>query len=366
MSRETAVELFGLQDKSAGGRTSLTTPQKAALVLAALGPEIAGPIIEKVGDQHLVAFAEAYAHLDDVPRDDLLAVIREFVGKIGAEDEAGLGALGGFEQARELIARVKGPDGAIKLLDAVDAPGGRSVWQKLDDESDEAIAAFLEKQNPQTVAVTLSRMNPDKASSVLGRLSPDIAEAAIIRLSKPIAVRREALNVLSQMIEKEFLAPLRKASKTQKPGLMLGGLMNNLPPDKRDNFLRFIEEKTPDIVNDVRSCILTFQDVPTRVPPNAIPTVVREMDGQAFLKAVKYGKQNAPETVEFIFKNISQRMKQQYEEEMEKLTQVTVPDAEAAQALFMTTVRRLVSEGEFKLIEIAKPEEEEEQQVAYI
>lgn len=347
---------------AANGRAPLTPAQKAALVIAALGPDAAGPIIEKVGDRHLRAFAEACAHLAKVPREELIAVVGEFIGKLGGESQ---GTMGGLDQARELIARVKGPDGAARILDDIDAPGGRTVWQKLDDEADDAIAAFLEKQHPQTVAVILSRMSPDKASSVLDQLNPEAAEDAIIRLSKPIAVRREALNVLAQTIEKEFLAPMRRAAKTQKPGLMLGGLMNNLSPDRRDNFLRFIEEKTPDILDDVRSCILTFQDVPARVPPNAIATIVREMEGPAFLKAMKYGRQNAAETVEFVFKNISQRMKQQYEEEMEGLKQVTVPEAEAAQALFMSTVRRLVAEGAFKLIEIARPEEEE-QQVAYI
>ncbi|MBI1366986.1 MAG: hypothetical protein GC153_13645 [Alphaproteobacteria bacterium] len=343
------------------GALTLTAPQKAALVIAALGPEAAGPIMEKVGDKHLKAFAEAYARLQDVPRSQLILVAREFVSRIGKSDDT---IKGGFEDARALIAKIKGEEDAAKLLEDIDAPDGRSVFNKLDKVDDKAIAEYLESQHPQTVAVILSRMNSDKASSVLSVLKKEVAEDAIMRLSKGVSVRREALRVLEETIDREFLAPARNASKAKKPGLAIGGLMNNLSPDKREAFLKFIEEKTPDIVEDVKSCILTFEDIPARVPPNAIPLVVRQMDADAFLKAMKYGRKNAPESVEFIFKNISQRMKQQYEEQMDALKQVTLADAEAAQALFMSTVRQLVAEGEFQLVKPADPEQEEE--VAYI
>lgn len=341
-------------------KAGFTAPQKAALVIAALGPEAAGPIIERIGDKHLKAFAEAYAHLQKIPRKELLAVVGEFVGHLADESDE---MKGGFDEARELLAHFKGGESTTKLLDDVDAPGGRSVWQKLEGVADDAIARYLEKQNPQTVAVILSRLDTDKASSVLGNLPPAMAQQAIVRLSRPMAVRREALKVLGDAVDRDFLAPARAAAKAKRPGLAIGAMMNNLSAEQRDEFLKFIETQTPDIIADVKSCILTFQDLPSRLPPNACPLVVREMEADAFLKAAKYGKQNAPETIEFIFKNISQRMKQQYEEQIEALKQVTVADAEAAQAALMSTVRRLVSSGEIALNKIETGEEE---QVAYI
>ena len=56
-------------------------------------------------------------------------------------------------------------------------------------------------------------------------------------------------------------------------------------------------------------------------------------------------------------------MKQQYEEQMAALKQVTLADAEAAQALFMSTVRKLVASGEITLVKVDTGEAE---QVAYI
>lgn len=337
------------------GSTGFTAPQKAAMIIAALGPDAAGPIIERIGDKHLRAFAEAYAQLRTVPRRHLVAVVSEFLNELGGEDGE---VRGGFEEARALISRFKSEETATKVLDEV--PGGRSVWEKLADVEDTALAEYLAGQQPQAAAVILSRIDAEKASSVLGHFEPDFARRTLVRLAKPMPVRKEALNVLAEAVERDFLAPLRRASKAVRPGQMIGAMMNNMPEDKRDSLLEIIAAETPDILEEVKAQILTFKDIPARVPANAVPLVVREVDTDVFLKAVKYGRQNAPEAVEFIFKNISQRLGQQYQEQIEALKPVPVAEAEACQGQFMAAVRRLVAAGEFELNRIETDEADDE------
>lgn len=327
-----------------------TSSEKAALILAVLGPEAAGPVIERVGDQHLRAFAEAFARLKTIPREELAAVVEEFLSHFQTSDTA---LKGGFEEAKVLIEHFKGADPTKRLLEDVSAPGGPTVWQRLDGVTDSATAGYLKTQHPQVIAVVLSKLNTEKASSVLGKLDIDLARKVVRRLAAPMPVRKEALRVLAETIERDFLLPAKKQAKVHKPGEMVGALMNNLPTEKRDALLKFIEEDSPDIFDDVKSVILTFQDIPSRVPANAIPMLVREVEADMFLKAVKYGKHNAPEAVAYIFKNISQRMGQQYEEQMSAMKQVTVTDAEAAQTQLMAGLRRLVQSGEITLVEPA-------------
>ena len=344
--------------RNAPQRAAFTAPQKAALVIAALGPDAAKPIMEQVGDKHMRAFAEALAHLRDIPKEDLLAVVSEFVARLGARD--GL-MKGGFEEARNLIAHFQDEEHATKLLDDVDAPGGRTVWQKLEDVDPKAFAAWLDAQDPQAVTVVLSRLDADKASTTLGLLAPDMARTVLIRLTKPVNVRREALRVLEETIEREFLAPMRKKANLSDSSELVGSMLNNLPEEKRAAMLEILAKETPEILDSVKAYILTFKDIPARVPPNAVAKVVREVEVDVFLKAAKYGKQNAPEAVEYIFKNISQRMGQQYEEQIAALKGVTLAEAEAAQAEIMTAVRRLVAAGEFQLVKLEKPGAEAEE-----
>ncbi|MCA8897039.1 MAG: hypothetical protein KDA48_17400, partial [Amphiplicatus sp.] len=135
-------------------------------------------------------------------------------------------------------------------------------------------------------------------------------------------------------------------------GEMIGAMLNNMSEEKRAGLLAFIEQSSPDILADVKSAILTFADIPTRVPVKAVPQITREIDVPTLLKAVKYGRQNAPETVEFLFANISQRLVQQYEEQMKDMKPVPMAEAEAAQAEIMVAVRKLVAEGVFELTKL--------------
>jgi len=67
---------------STGNDTSgidLTPPQKAAIILASLSPEFAGPIVERISDDNIQRFLKALRQLRDVPREKILAVIADFI-----------------------------------------------------------------------------------------------------------------------------------------------------------------------------------------------------------------------------------------------------------------------------------------------
>ena len=334
----------------------LTAPQKAALVIASLGPDNAGPIIERISDKHLRAFTRAYAHLQSIPRTELKAVVEEFVGQLTKEDND---FKGGFDETRELLGQFKTSDEIIRLMDDINVPGGDSIWVKLERADDHQFADYLMKQSPQIIAVVLSKLNTEKASTILNNLDSEIAGDVLVRLSKPMKVNMQALDKLSETIEKEFLAPMRKSAKEHKPGEMIGSMLNNIMSEKRDALLEVISSSAPDIIGDVRKAMLTFQDMSERVPPNAVPLAIKEIELQEFLQAMKFGRENAPESVDFIFKNISQRMAKQYEEEMEELKPIAVKDAEALQAKFMSVIRKLAASGEITLIDLPSDDEEE-------
>lgn len=336
----------------------LSAAQKAALVIAALGPEAAGPIIERIEDKHLRAFARAYAHLRSIPKEILQGVVEEFVGRLNV---ASNDLKGGYEETRELLSQFISSDDITRLMDDIDAPGGQTLWEKLERAPDEAFAKYLQKQNPQLVAVVLSKINTEQASRLLDLFEPDLTRQVIMRLSKPIKARPEVLKVVSETLERDFLTPLRRTTKTRDPGEMIGAMMNNIGSEKRESLLNFITESVPGILRGVKKSMLTFQDIPERLPANAVSMVIKELETNDFLQAVKFGKQNAPSSVEFIFKNISQRMAQQYEEQLENLKKVSVEDAEKTQALFMMAVRRLAAAGEITLLEPEVEEESEEE-----
>ena len=338
---------------------ALTPPQKAALVIAALGPDAAGPVLERIGDEHLHSFTRAYVHLQSVPKIALQAVVKEFIEQLTEDDDS---INGGFEKTRELLSKFIDPNDVDRLMNNIDASGGQDVWGKLVDAGDEALAEYLASQKPQLVAVVLSKIDTEKASRVLDLFDTEIAGKVILCLSKPLDVDESTLQILGDTIERDFLAPMEVTSESHDPSSMIGSMMNNIMSEKREELLSFIADSAPEILHGVKKSMLTFQDIAVRVPPNAIPIAIREVELEEFLQAVKFGKENAPSSVEFILANISQRMAAQYQEQMEELKTITAKEAEAAQSSFMSVIRKLGASGEIQLIDPASEDEAEEQE----
>lgn len=344
---------------------SLTASQKAALVLAALGPELAGPIMERIDEKHLRAFAKTYAKMQKIPQAALTVAAQEFVGNLSKEEGGGV-VEGGFDKARELLGNVLDTDNLMKLMDEVDAPGAQSVWEKMERVSDDKLVEYLSTQNPQLIAVILARINLETASRLLDLMDSEVAQNVILRLTKPIDVKPHILKILEDTIERDFLAPMRKVVVKDRPGEMVGAMMNNIASKKRESLLSVLSSSAPDVMMDVRKSMLTFDDLVERAPASAMPMVIKEMDVDVFLRAAKYGQENAAECVEFIFANISQRMVQQYKEQMEDMKEFSMEEGEAAQAAFMTILRKLVKQGDVELNEIVEetPEGEGEDDAA--
>ncbi len=340
----------------------LTAAQKAALIIAALGPEAAGPIIERIEEKHMRAFARAYAQLQRVPHSALAAVAQEFVGSLSNDDDGFIE--GGFEATRNLLEKFIDADNTMRVLDEIEAPGAQPVWEKVDRVPDDALADYLAQQNPQLVAVVLSRINVEKASRLLDTIDADLAGDLVVRLTRPLDVKPHILRILEDTIERDLLGPMRKSTDSHRPGEMVGAMMNNVSSKKRETLLGVLASKAPDVMADVRKSMLTFDDLETRAPGNAIPMIVKELDPEIFLRALKYGEENAPSCVEFIFANISQRMAQQYREQMEEMKEFSAQEGEAAQSKFMSTLRRLARQGEVELNDISEQmgsdEEDEE------
>ncbi|MEM9169150.1 MAG: FliG C-terminal domain-containing protein [Pseudomonadota bacterium] len=339
-----------------GDMKSLTAPQKAALIIAALGPEAAGPIIERITDNHLRAFTRAYANIDRIDYDQLLQVVEEFTEKLRRSQNE---VKGGFEQARSLLSEFKSADEIIRLMEDIGAPGGRSVWEKLEEANEKALAKYLATQNPQTIAVVMTKLSGDKAAFVLTALPEALAREVVMKMSKPIDVGAPAMRVLTETIEAEFLAPTTSSKTERSPGRIVGSLMNSLPTERRDSLLTHMNEHAPQIMPIVQKYMLTFQDFAERVPANAVAIIVREAGEDILLKALKFGKQNAPSAVEYILENISQRMSQQYVERLDKIDKVSAKEAEASQRQIMGIVRELEGKGEIRLNEVMMDEAEE-------
>ncbi len=320
---------------------------KAAVLITALGPETAGRILGAMTEAHIRQFAHAISKVDRIPPGLLEAAIADFLEELGDGEMV----RGGADQARAFIGQVLDDASVARIMDGMQT-GGRSIWAELAGCPDRAIADFLEKEHPQTSAVILSEMRTDKAARILEKLEPSLAQAIVLRLSRVPRVDRDVMEIIQDVISRDVLTALRREKTARKPADLIGGLLNNISDTARDRFLKVIEAEKPEFAQEVIKVMFTFGDIATRVETRDVSTVVRNVNEETLMTALKAGQANYPQTVEFILGNLSKRLSERYVEDLAAMAEIKRRAGEAAQMEVVKVVQALAQKGEIKLVEM--------------
>ncbi len=351
--------------------TWFTKSHKAAIVLASLSAEAAASIVDDMSDNELRIFAKAFSELKTVSPQTLQAVAEEFLEQV---THANHDLSGGADETRRVLGLLAQEERVARILSDVgggeSGEGGSSaVWPRIEKIENDRLAEYVQAQRMPIAAAILAKLSYEKAAGVLDLTEGDYHQKLLVEIARKKPPSGEALDAIANVLEEEFLKPVAGASTEEegeeegeapKPknnaGAAVGEIINFLPGAKRDAFLEHVKAADPEIGAEVRKAVLTFEELHARMPASGATALLRDLDREVMLKAVKYGEVNAQETVEFLFGNISKRMVEQYKEELAEMETPNETDGETAQREVTTAVRALVSAGEFKLIELKEEE----------
>ncbi len=153
------------------GKRRLTGPERAAVLMLALGEQYGGKIFSMLDDDELREISIVMASLGPVAAEEVEQLLLEFVSRLSA---AG-GLLGNYDAAERLLQQYLPPERISGIMDEIRGPAGRNMWEKLANVQEEVLANYLKNEYPQTVAVVLSKLRPEHAARVLAILPEDFA-----------------------------------------------------------------------------------------------------------------------------------------------------------------------------------------------
>jgi len=331
------------------GSPGLTPAQKAAVILASLGPEVAGPVMQAIGDRHLLAFVDAIGRLKSVPAGVRQQVVVEFI----AEVDRRKGALpGGADEARRILTALGDEERIARILGDRAASGDiatGSVWTRLEAAPDEPLVNYLSSLRAATAALILRQLTPDKIASVMTVLEPAAGREILSALSRETQAPGELIEALADAIDTEFLQPFEKKPKKAKVSEIANDVLGLLSADKREDLLKHLETEDPEAAAEIKSALITFEGLPDKLDEAGAAALLRGVERQSLLVALVHGEKNAPQTVAFLMGNVSKRMAEQYTEEMKEMRDVSEADGETAQRKICSEMRRLVRGGEITL-----------------
>ncbi|MEL6583949.1 MAG: FliG C-terminal domain-containing protein [Pseudomonadota bacterium] len=327
---------------------TLGTMDKAAIILAALGPDDAARLIAGLNEVMLRKCAHAISNLKRIPAHDLDKVISEFIGEMDADP----GVIGGVQEARRILSGAVDNNTVARIMSDVDGHMRRSIWEQLGSCAESAIARFLQSEHPQTAAVVLSELSASKAAAVLERLDTTMARNVVLRLSRVPRLEDHVMNLIEDVIVQDFLSALQQEMATRKPAEVIGGLMNNVSSDNRDRLMKHLEERKPSLAQEVQKVMFTFGDISVRVEPRDVALVVRAVDEETLMAALKHAISRNIDSAEFMLSNLSKRLSERYREDLDAMQDVKQKDGEAAQTKVIEAIQKLTKAGDITLLEI--------------
>ncbi|GAA0192479.1 flagellar motor switch protein FliG [Brevundimonas nasdae] len=317
----------------------LTGPEKAAVILLALGEEHTA-LWERLDDEEVKEVSQAMSTLGTVSAEVVESLMLEFVSGLSGSGSV----MGSYDQTQRMLSAFLPKDRVDGLMEEIRGPAGRTMWDKLGNVNEAVLANYLKNEYPQTVAVILSKVRSDHAARVLTSLPEDFALECVQRMLRMEPVQREILDKIEQTLRNEFMSNLARTSKRDSHEMM-ADIFNNFDRQTEARFIGALEERSRESAERIRALMFVFEDL-SRLDPGGVQTLLRGVEKDQLGLALK----GSSETLrEMFFSNMSERASKIMREDMESMGPVRLKDVDAAQMAMVQVAKDLAARGEIML-----------------
>ncbi len=327
---------------------SLSGPEKAAIMMLALGEEHTSRLFTLMDDEEIKEISQTMANLGTVSSAIVERLFVEFAEHISATGSL----VGTYESTERLLQKALGSERVSQIMEEIRGPAGRTMWDKLGNVNEVVLANYLKNEYPQTVAVVLSKIKADHAGRVLTQLPESFAMEVIMRMLRMEAVQKEVLDDVERTLRNEFFSSLARTNRRDSHEL-IAEIFNSLDRNTENRFITALEERNRDSAERIKALMFTFEDL-AKLDATAIQVILRNADKQKIPLALK----GASEAIrELFFSNMSERAGKILKEDMAAMGPVRLKDVEEAQSYLVALAKDLSSRGE---IVIAGDSEEDQ------
>lgn len=322
----------------------LTGTRKAAVLLVAVGEDLAKEILRALPEADVQRLTEELADLRGITPELSNEILEEFWELLETQNFM---VHGGPDYASRLLVEAFGKQRADDLLTMVRrsqeaAQGNLAKLQRTDPQQ---LGKLLDSEHPQTIALVLAHLDPKRASSVLDNLSEDHKVVSIQRLAEMRQFSPEMAQKVAHILHRRLESMGDTARKSYSGFKAVADLLNRLNADEAKKILETIEEGQPELALSIRNLMFTFDDLIT-VPPATIREIVSGVDKKQLAVALRGTNE---ELRAQIFKAMSSRAVEMLKEDMEVLGPVRSREVAQAQQEILNLARRLEAEGKVVL-----------------
>lgn len=321
---------------------SLAGPEKAAILMLALGEEHATKMFSMMDDEEIKEISQTMSGLGTISSNIVERLFVEFADQLSSTGSL----VGSFDTTERLLSKVLPEDRVNGIMEEIRGPAGRTMWDKLNNVNEAVLANYLKNEYPQTVGVVLSKLKSSHSAAVLSLLPENFSMEVIMRMLRMEAVQKEVLDNIEKTLRTEFMSNLARGSRGDNHELM-ADIFNSLDRQSQDRFLTALEERNRNSAEKIKALMFTFEDL-ARLDNNGVQTLLRQVEKDKLALALK-GSTDAMR--DLFFKNMSERAGKMMREDMDALGPVRLSDVEESQMMIVQLAKELAAQGQIVISE---------------
>jgi flagellar motor switch protein FliG len=319
---------------------ALKGPEKAAVLLALVGEELAADLVADLDEKDLLLLRQGLHRMTLVDQ-RYIEQVYDDVSQQAAH--AGLVLGDNTEYLNRVLEKALGPEKAAELMKRILAGDDDSTGiEALREMDGKILASFLKDEHPQTIAFILAHLYPGHAGEILSQLSEDIQKEVAYRITQLARTPPEIIEEVSRVLRNEIRQVRGKDIGGVKP---LSEMLNFVDKATEERVLTGLDEIDPDMTSSVRGLMFTFEDL-SKIDDKSMQTLIREVERDKWVMSLRTA---SPQMKKKIFSNMSERAGALLREELEGMGPVRLRDVESAQREVLETARALEEEGKILL-----------------
>ena len=249
---------------------------------------------------------------------------------------------GGIEYAREVLEKAVGKERANSILERLTATLQVRPFDAIRRTDPSQLMNFIHGEHPQTIAMIMAYLQPDQAANVLSYLPPEVQADVSNRIALMDRTSPDIVKEVETVLERKMSAIVSNEYAAAGGIQSIVNILNFADRGTEKNILDRLEEKDPELVEEIRRRMFVFEDI-ILLSDRAVQVVLRQVDTHDIALALKTASEDVEEK---IYRNMSKRAAQMLKEDIEFMGPVRLREVEDAQQRIVNVIRQLEDSGE--------------------
>lgn len=318
---------------------TLRGTEKAAILLIALGPDLASQVLKHCDERDIERVTLAIFNMQNVPGQVKDAVLQECLQLTATS--AAL-AEGGEEYAREILTRTFGNQQAVEFMERIAGKTLERPFEFLDSVDPQQLASSLRSEHPQTIALILCYLLPKKVAAVLANLEEDLQAEVAARIAIMDRISPDIVSEVQSGLRRKMSSFLAREYSTIGGVNFLVRVLNQVDRTTERSILESLDQADSTVAEQVRRSMFVFEDI-VQLDDRAIQRILRDVESRDLVLALK-GSNDEVRNV--VFRNLSSRAADTLRDDLNSLGPVRLRNVEEAQQRIVNVIRKLEQDEE--------------------